>query len=108
MPGLHRPLEFGSLRQARAYPACMRPADLTPTELADLLHRAFEADLGDVDDPLGPEQRAQLADYLGCHPEIRDAAWDAWLPLLEDESIEPSDAEYWLDVEFIEPCPESA
>lgn len=55
----------------------MRPADLTPAELADTLHHAFEADLGDVDDPLGPEQRAVIADYLGCHPEARDAAWDA-------------------------------
>ena len=43
----------------------MRPQDLTPNELGELLHRAYLQDLGeDVDE-----------------------------------------VEYWLDVEFVEPCP---
>ncbi|ASN83468.1 hypothetical protein [Deinococcus ficus] len=85
----------------------MRPADLTPPELADLLHQAFEADLGGLSEPLRPEQRTELADYLGCHPDARDATWEAWQALLEDAGHDPADAEYWLDVEFIEPCPEN-
>lgn len=84
----------------------MRPADLTSTELADVLHRAYLADLGeDVDGPsLG--ERATLADYLGCHPAQRNAAWEAWQEDLEGAGIDPDAAEYWLDVEFTEPCPE--
>lgn len=84
----------------------MHRADLTPTELADILHRAYLTDLGDDVDAPGPSLRASLADYLGCHPAVRTAAWEAWQESLDDAGINPDDAEYWLDVEFIEPCPE--
>ena len=83
----------------------MRPADLTPTELADLLARAHAADHGEPGDALPPDERLALADYLGCHEEIRAEAWAAWVV-----DLNPADwdaAEYWLDVEFVEPCPEA-
>lgn len=40
----------------------MHRADLTPTELADILHQAYLADLGDDVDAPGPSLRASLAD----------------------------------------------
>lgn len=46
-------------------PGPTRPAKLTPTALTDLRHHAFNIDLGDPHDPLGPEQRMQFADNLG-------------------------------------------
>lgn len=56
---------------------------LTPVEIADLLDGAWLPDLaGGVDGP-DAQTRAALADRLGC-----------------------DEAEYWLDVEFIQPCPE--
>ncbi|QLG13318.1 hypothetical protein HLB42_20540 (plasmid) [Deinococcus sp. D7000] len=82
----------------------MCPADLTSAEIADLLSRMYEADCGDADDASSQEQRTGLADYLGCHEEARASAWEAWCA-----ELNPADwdaAEYWLDVEFIEPCPE--
>lgn len=82
----------------------MRPADLTPVEIADLLARMYGADHSSQDDAPGQQQRTELADYLGCHEEARTSAWQAW-----SSELNPADwdaAEYWLDVEFIEPCPE--
>ncbi|CAM3517160.1 TerB family tellurite resistance protein [Deinococcus saxicola] len=82
----------------------MRPADLTSTEIADLLSQMYVADHGHPDDAPGQQQRTELADYLGCHDEARASAWEAW-----SAELNPADwdtAEYWLDVEFIEPCPE--
>ncbi|SMB91201.1 hypothetical protein [Deinococcus hopiensis] len=84
----------------------MRPADLTPVEIADQLHAAYQEDRRLA--PAGPdeEERLALADYLGCHEEARAEAWEAWHTVLELEGHDVGDAEYWLDVEFVEPCPE--
>ncbi|MFC4424884.1 hypothetical protein [Deinococcus navajonensis] len=84
----------------------MRPADLTGPELAELLHRAYLSDLGDKAEALRADERAELADYLGCHPEAREAAWEAWTKAFDEASIDAEAAEYWLDVEFTEPCHE--
>ena len=84
----------------------MRPEDLTPPEITELLHRAYLQDLGEDVDEAGSDTRQALADYLGCHEEARAAAWDAWGDLLDDHpEIDSDAAEYWLDVEFVEPCP---
>ncbi|CAM4313503.1 hypothetical protein [Deinococcus marmoris] len=82
----------------------MRPVDLTPAEIADQLARMYNADLGQSDDIPSPAERTALADYLGCHEEARAAAWLAWTAELNP--LDWDQAEYWLDVEFIEPCPE--
>ncbi|MFC4638534.1 hypothetical protein [Deinococcus hohokamensis] len=84
----------------------MRPADLTTPELVDLLDCIYRAHLDATDDSPGQDERAALADYLGCHPEVRDAVWEAWSAELTDAGQMLGDAEYWLDVEFIEPCHE--
>ena len=84
----------------------MGAPDLTPEEIAELLHRAYQADLGDKSTAPTADERIALADYLGCHPDARDAAWDVWSVLMQDTVIDPDDAEYWLDVEFIDPCPQ--
>lgn len=82
----------------------MRFADLTPIETADLLARMYTADHGNQEDPPSPQQRTELADYLGCHEEARASAWEAWA--VELNPIDWDTAQYWLDVEFVEPCPE--
>lgn len=82
----------------------MRPADLTPAEIADQLACMYAADQGDLDDLPSAEERSALADYLGCHEEARAAAWAAWC--MELNPAQWDEAEYWLDVEFVEPCPE--
>ncbi len=64
----------------------------------------FDADHGQSDDIPTAAERAALADYLGCHEEVRAAAWLAWTAELNP--LDWDQAEYWLDVEFIEPCPE--
>ena len=82
----------------------MRPADLTPVEMAESLARMYEADHSGQDDAPSPQQRTELADYLGCHEEARASAWEAW-----SAELNPADwdtAEDWLDVEFTQPCPE--
>ena len=44
---------------------------LTPVEIADLLDAAWRADQGeDVQGP-GPLTRTYLADWLGCHEDLR-------------------------------------
>ncbi|MFK7601913.1 hypothetical protein ACI3L1_06840 [Deinococcus sp. SM5_A1] len=48
------------------------------------------------------EECIALADYLGCHEEARAAAWAAWTAELNP--LDWDGAEYWLDVEFVEPC----
>ncbi|WP_221091180.1 hypothetical protein [Deinococcus aquaedulcis] len=84
----------------------MHPAALSPVELADLLDLAYRADQGqDVDAP-SAETRQALADYLGCHEEARESAWTVWRQALREAGEDTGDAEYWLDVEFIEPCHE--
>ncbi|WP_420594292.1 hypothetical protein [Deinococcus sp.] len=78
--------------------------DLTPVEIADVLARMYAADQGATGDAPTPAQRTALADYLGCHEDARAAAFEAWVPELV--SVTADEAEYWLDVEFVEPCPE--
>ncbi|MBB6016827.1 hypothetical protein ACFP9V_19170 [Deinococcus radiopugnans] len=82
----------------------MHPASLTAAEIADQLARMYAADHGLSDDVPTPEERTALADYLGCHEEARAEAWAAWAAELNP--TERDAAEYWLDVEFVEPCPE--
>lgn len=82
----------------------MRLSDLAPTELADLLARAYAADHGEGDDAPSAAERTALADYLGCHEEMRAAAFAVWRTELE--GVTENEAAYWLDVEFIEPCHE--
>lgn len=92
-----------TLQSLRTLPA-MRPAHLTSVEIADLLSQMYAADCGNADDTPSLEQRTELADDLGCHEEARASAWQAWAA-----ELNPADrdaAEYWLDVEFVEPCPE--
>ena len=60
----------------------MRLSGLTPTELANLLARAYAADHGEPGDALSAAERTALADYLGCHEEVRAAAF-AVLPRAE-------------------------
>ncbi|WP_240319512.1 hypothetical protein [Deinococcus wulumuqiensis] len=50
----------------------MRPQELTPTELAELLHRAYLQDLGEDVDEVDMDTRQRLANYLGCHEETRE------------------------------------
>ena len=85
----------------------MHPRDLTPVELADLLDAAYRQDRGLTRDGPALELRSELADYLGCHPDVQAQAWEAWQELMADGGdVEEKEAEYWLDVEFVEPCPE--
>ena len=53
----------------------MRLIELMPTELGDLLARAYAADHGEPGDALSAAERVALADYLGCHEEVRAAAF---------------------------------
>ena len=82
----------------------MRLPELTPTELADLLARAYAADHGEPGDALSPAERIALADFLGCHDDARDAAFAVWCTELD--GVTEDEAAYWLDVEFVEPCHE--
>ncbi len=48
-----------------------------------------------------------LADFLVCHPDVQAEAWAAWQEIIvEGGDIDEDEAQYWLDVEFAEPCPE--
>lgn len=80
--------------------------DLTAVEIADLLDAAWRADQGE--DAGGPdvEVRSALADRLGCNEDLRAEAWAAWRDELIAEGRSVDEAEYWLDVEFVQPCPE--
>ncbi|MFB9991205.1 hypothetical protein ACFFLM_04310 [Deinococcus oregonensis] len=81
----------------------MHPRDLTAVELADLLDAAYRQDRSLSRE--GPDlvTRVELADFLGCHPEVQAEAWSAWQEILEAE--DEDEAQYWLDVEFVEACP---
>ncbi|WP_104992741.1 hypothetical protein [Deinococcus sp. NW-56] len=80
----------------------MPPADLTAPEIADLLAQAYAEDQGYGHDGPSAEERTALADRLGCDETLRAEAWE----LLREQVIDEDAAAYWLDVEFIEPCPE--
>lgn len=81
-------------------------AALTAAQHAHLLHEAYLEDrrLGDT----GPDPitRQELVDYLGCHLERREQAWEEWLVLMQFEVVDLLDAAFWYDVEFVEPRPE--
>ncbi|UBV45017.1 hypothetical protein LAJ19_17980 (plasmid) [Deinococcus taeanensis] len=79
---------------------------LTPVEIADLLDAAYRADHGSARNAPIPETRAYLADLLGCHDDLRAAVWALWREQLVSSGDDLGAAEDWLDVEFIEPCPE--
>jgi hypothetical protein len=85
----------------------MHPRDLTPIELADLLDAAYRQDRGLSREGPAPELRVELADFLGCHSDVQAEAWAAWQELMtEGSDVDENEAEYWLDVEFVEPCPQ--
>ncbi|MFB9990482.1 hypothetical protein ACFFLM_00550 [Deinococcus oregonensis] len=85
----------------------MHQRDLTPVELADLLDAAYRQDRGLGGEGLGLPERVELADFLGCHPDVQAKAWLAWQELIaEGGDMEEGEPQYWLDVEFVEPCPE--
>lgn len=84
----------------------MNVRDLTPVELAGLLDAAYRADQGDPVDAPDPLTRVALADRLGCDEDLRAAVWEAWRFELDLTGRNADEAEYWLDVEFTEPCPE--
>ena len=56
----------------------MHPRDLTPVEIADLFDAAYRQDRGLTREGLNLEVRLELADYLGCHPNVQAEAWAAW------------------------------
>ena len=72
----------------------MRLSELTPTELADLLARAYAADHDEAGDALGAAERIALADYLGCHEDVRAVAFTAWCTDLDDVT----EAASWLEL----------
>lgn len=80
--------------------------DLTVIEIAELLHEAYLEDRGLGATGPDPVTRQELADLIGCHPELRDAVWDEWRWLMVLETVVEDDAEYWLDAEFVHPRPE--
>ncbi|UQN10125.1 hypothetical protein [Deinococcus sp. QL22] len=87
----------------------MHPRDLTPAELADLLDDAYREDRGLGTAGLEAKVRLELADHLGCHPELQAQVWEVWQEMLILEGdVEEGDALFWLDVEFVEPCPEQS
>ncbi|WP_019584634.1 hypothetical protein [Deinococcus apachensis] len=81
----------------------MRPADLTPAELVDLLDDAYQEDRGGPPAGLALAEREALADYLGCHEEARAEALHLWQERLAWQGGDTDDAAYWLDVEFVGP-----
>lgn len=82
----------------------MHPSEMSPAEIVEVLHHAYEADIGLTIDAPAAQDRAVLADFLGCHPEIKETVWTLWRQALQGKGIAPDDAEYWLDREFTEPC----
>lgn len=98
-----RSLQGASLCCGR-YPCPMRPADLTSFQIAEQLAWLYAADQGQPSDAPGMLPRVVLADHLGCHEEVRAQAWAVWAARLNP--LDWDAAEYWLDVDFPEPCPE--
>lgn len=80
--------------------------ELTAVEIADLLDAAYRADQGDELDAPDLEARSALADRLGCDEDLRADVWAAWRDELIADGRDLDDAEYWLDAEFVHPCPE--
>ncbi len=76
---------------------------LSPVEIADLLDAAWLDDLGGGKDGPDPETRAALADRLGCDAALRAEVWARWADHLIADGCPVDEAEYWLDVEFVQP-----
>ena len=78
------------------------PAHLSPSQIALLLDELY----GRARRGWPPELRHwQLADYLGCHPEVQAAAWSLWETELELTGQDAGAAGAWLDFGFYEAVP---
>jgi len=82
----------------------MRLPQMPHTELVGLLARAYAADHGKPRKAPDAAERTALADYLGCHEEVRDAVFAVWCQGLD--GVTEVEAKDWLAMEFITPCPE--
>jgi hypothetical protein len=77
----------------------MHPRDLTPVKLADLLDAAYRHDRGLSSEEVDWNQRGELADFLGGHPDVQAEAWEAWQELMaEGGDVDEDEAEYWLHI----------
>lgn len=47
----------------------------------------------------------QLADFLGCHPEVRDRVWELWATELALTGRDLGEPGGWLDFDFYEAVP---
>lgn len=84
----------------------MNVRDLSPVELADLLDAAWRADQGEAVSGPDGDTRTSLADRLGCDEDLRAETWAAWRDDLIADGRSVDDVEFWLDVMFVQPCPE--
>ncbi|MBX8466459.1 hypothetical protein BXU09_17715 [Deinococcus sp. LM3] len=75
-------------------------------ELADLLDATWSVDQGGAVSGPDQESRTHLADRPGCDEDLRAEAWVAWRDDLIADGRSVDDAMYWLDVAFVQPCPE--
>ncbi|MFD1733245.1 hypothetical protein ACFSC4_22070 [Deinococcus malanensis] len=73
---------------------------MSASEIVEVLHHAYEADIGLTIDAPAVQERAALADFLACHPDVKAAVWTLWRQALQGKGIAPDDAEYWLNQEF--------
>lgn len=78
------------------------PAHLTSSQIARLVDELYDrARRG-----WPPELRHwQLADDLGCHPEVQAAAWDLWQTELELTGQDVGGADAWLSYSFYDAMP---
>lgn len=84
----------------------MNVRDLTPVELANLVEAAYRADQGEGVEAPDLDVRVVLADRLDCDEDLRAEPWAAWRDDMIADGRSVDGAEYWLDVEFVQPCPE--
>ncbi|GAA5437712.1 hypothetical protein M8445_17180 (plasmid) [Deinococcus aquaticus] len=63
-------------------------------------------DQGEDANALDLDVRVALADRLSCDKNLRAEAWAAWRDDRFAHGSNVNEAEYWLDVEFVQPCPE--
>lgn len=75
---------------------------LSPPEIALHLGNLYgRAVLGFAPNALHRE----LADFLGCHPEMQAAAWDLWCAELALTGHDPDAPGAWLDYGFYDAVP---
>lgn len=70
---------------------------LTPEEVADLLDAAYLADRSGMGTGPSPGTRADLAELLAGHRDLRAAAWEVWQQELWVSGRDLTDAAAWLD-----------